>query len=177
MKIQQRIKAILLLGLFLLSPLYAKESKSAEDPIKDEFMAEELLRAEGFLIKDIRESINSLLSTKNKALVDNKVIGKCIRTHLKVNDKDIIDADMVVSKLPLLFDAEFSSTVDKLKIADNLFLYNKKTLKAFKYQPKFENTIKIIVRIKGEDVKDSTKSYWFYKKDRRWVFTAMTCSD
>ena len=172
MKIQQRMKVIFLLGFFLSAPLYAEENKYVDEKVR----AEQLLLAEKFLIRDIRDGINALLTSKNRKLIDNNVFGDCIHFYLSTNDKDKIDASVVIPKLKLLFDPEFISTLDNLKIADNLYLYDKKTLNFSKYQDKYENTIRIMVDIKGgyED-ENFTKTYWFYKKDGRWIFAGMTC--
>lgn len=172
MKIQHLMKVILLSSLFIFNSSYAEEGKF----IDEGFRTEQLLIAEEFIIIEIREDVKYLLKSKNRELVDNRVFGDCIHIYLSPNKNGVIDASVVIPKLTKIFDSEFMSTLDNLKIADNLYLYDKETLNFPNYQDKYENTIRIMVRIKEDgDDENFTKIYWFYKKNGRWIFAGMTC--
>lgn len=172
MKIQQRMKVVLLLSFFISTPLCAEESAFVDEKAR----SEELLLAEKFIIRDIREDVKSLLKKKDRDLVDSNIFGDCIHSYLSTDNKDIINASVVIPKLTLLFDSKFMSVLDDLKIGDNLFLYDKETLNPADYKDKYENMIQIMVNIREDgDDENFTKTYWFYKKNGRWIFAGMTC--
>ena len=188
MKIQQWMKVILLLSLFLLSPLYAQESEFVEeqkveeilvlpdDYINEEQRAEEMLLAEQFIIREIKADILYLLETRDPERVERDVYGDCIHFYLSTEDSITIAAEEVIPKLHLLFDDNFITNLDHLRIGDNLH-FRPYEEGAYSDEDEYKGSIRIFVLVKyhKDDDENFTKGYLFNNKRGHWIFAGMNC--